>query len=289
MAMLNSFWRRRRASDVSTIPATVSPSPASAPKAVLVHADKAALRDKYQHYAITDFATVRDFCDSADWLPDLMRFDGDLKDVQRPWTVKAILAHVPPGARLAEIGGGEPVVAAALAELGYEVTVVDPYDGAGNGPTEYEQYVRQFPSVKLVKERFGTHLPWLEDTFDAVYSVSVLEHLPADEIAAVFAGMQQFLRRGGHSIHCIDSVIAGNDTAYHDAQCREILRQQALLAGGTPEANEYDRLLTAMHNSTETFYLSAQGHQQWRQGLGLSYEQFPFRQVVSVQTCAQRV
>ena len=84
----------------------------------------------------TDYATVRDYCESLDHLPQITGLDGDSQNVQRPWAVKAILRAKPPPARLLEIGGGEPIVSGFLNELGYDVTLVDPYDGSGNGPTE---------------------------------------------------------------------------------------------------------------------------------------------------------
>src|SRR5712664_1915654 len=80
------------------------------------------------------YGTVRDYCDSADFFPQLDRHQKDLKTVERPWAVKAILNRVPPGGRLLEIGSGEPLAAATLAGLGYDVTVCDPFDGSGNGP-----------------------------------------------------------------------------------------------------------------------------------------------------------
>src|SRR5438309_3747012 len=48
-------------------------------------------------------------------------FRSDLKDVQRPWALKAIVGSVRPGSRLLEIGAGKPVVADQLAQLGYDV------------------------------------------------------------------------------------------------------------------------------------------------------------------------
>ena len=44
----------------------------------------------------TSYATVRDYCESLDELPQITALDGDLKNVQRPWAVKAMLANVPP-------------------------------------------------------------------------------------------------------------------------------------------------------------------------------------------------
>jgi SAM-dependent methyltransferase len=262
-----------------TQPAAASP--------VLSGLDKEAILARYRQLSLNEYgyATVRDFCDSADQLPNLMLFNGDLKDVQRPWTFKAVIASVPPGARVLEIGGGEPRVAAALTELGYEVTLVDPYDGAGNGPTEYERYVHQYPGVRILKDRFGAHLPFDPASFDAIFSISVLEHLPPEEVTGVYAGLKKWLRPGGHSLHCVDSVIGGNDTEYHYGQLKLILREQQLLAApaSAPDNGLYDQLLARMRADIETFYLSAQGHHLWRGGL--AYEKFPFRQTVSIQTC----
>ena len=53
------------------------------------------------------YATVRDYCQSVDLLPEITGTDGDLKNVQRPWALKAVLGCMPPPARLLEIGGGE--------------------------------------------------------------------------------------------------------------------------------------------------------------------------------------
>ena len=43
---------------------------------------------------------------------------------------KLFFNAVAPPARLLEIGGGEPIVSGLLNELGYDVTLVDPYDGS---------------------------------------------------------------------------------------------------------------------------------------------------------------
>src|SRR5204862_6216089 len=106
----------------------------------------------------TSYATVRDYCQSLDDLPQITGLDGDLKNVQRPWAVKALLRAQPPPARLLEIGGGEPIVSGFLNEVGYDVTLVDPYEGFGNGPTEYEKYVTSFPNVRIVRSSFEPHL-----------------------------------------------------------------------------------------------------------------------------------
>lgn len=254
---------------------------------ILSGLDKDQLIVRYSNTPLTKFnyATVRDYCDSADHIPTLMQFDGDLKDVQRPWALKAILACLAPGSKLLEIGAGEPIVAGALAELGYEVTVVDPYEGAGNGPVEYQKYVKQFPNVHIIKGHFTSDLPFAPETFDSIYSISVLEHIPLTELPNIFLGIKNFLHPGGYSIHCVDSVIEGNDTEHHYNTLKIILNEQSNLANPNQEVDIYlyDKLLTELRNDLETFYLSAHGHHVWRNGT--NYDQFPFRKVVSIQSC----
>src|SRR5207248_2905039 len=99
----------------------------------LTDEQKAALIARYSGrfpVPMFSYGTVRDYCDSCDNLPWLSSVQNDLKDLQRPWTVKATLGLLPPGSRLLEIGAGQPLVAAWLANLGYRVTIVDPYDGS---------------------------------------------------------------------------------------------------------------------------------------------------------------
>jgi len=232
------------------------------------------------------YATVRDFCDSADHLPQLCQFMGDLKDVQRPWAVRAVLGRVAPGATILEIGGGVPLVAGMLAELGYHVVLIDPYDGSGNGPREYDLYIRQYPRVRFIRAYFGAEMIGLKPrSADVVLSVSVLEHIPPAALPAIFAGIRRFLRPGGWSIHCIDSVIAGNHQEFHTGQLRMILAEQAKLADPQAPTDEceYDRLVEELKLDIETFYLSGHGHNLWRNGQ--PYDAFPFRRVVSIQSC----
>ena len=232
----------------------------------------------------TSYATVRDYCESLDHLPQITGVDGDLKNVQRPWAVKALLRAKPPPARLLEIGGGEPIVSGFLNELGYDVTLVDPYDGSGNGPTEYEKYVRSFPRVKIVRGYFGPEMPTFSPrSFDAIFSVSVLEHFSNDLVANCLRAIEKYLKPGGASVHCFDFVLQGRAQEHDLANAGNILRHQARLENQVTETGLGD-LLERLKADTETFFLSPQGHHNWRGGL--PYEEFPFRKVVSLQTIA---
>ena len=232
----------------------------------------------------TSYATVRDYCESLDHLPQITGMDGDLKNVQRPWAVKALLRSVKPPAKILEIGGGEPVVSAVLNELGYDVTVVDPYDGSGNGPTAYQQYVERFPNVKIVRKYLEPQMPdFAPASFAAIFSVSVLEHLPVDAATRCFQAIREFLAPGGASVHCFDFILQGNGQEYDRTVAQNLLALQSTLGNcGIPPALE--ELLERLRADTETFFLSPQGHHLWRGEL--PYEKFPFRRVVSIQSIA---
>src|SRR5262249_41797768 len=149
-------------------------SPPVAPETIVCD-----VRDRYAGRAAPrlGYGTVRDYVDSTERLPALATTSRDLKDVQRPWAVKAILGCVEPGSSLREIGAGEPVVAELLARLGYDVTVVDPYDGRDRGPADVDAMRAAAPHVHVVQGLFPRNLA--EDArFDCIYSISVLEHLP---------------------------------------------------------------------------------------------------------------
>ncbi len=232
------------------------------------------------------YATVRDYCESVDELPQIAPTDGDLKNVQRPWAVKTIIGCTQRPARLLEIGGGEPIVSGFLAELGYDVTLVDPYEGSGNGPTDYERYVQLFPHVKIVREHFRPGLSrFAKHSFDCIFSVSVLEHIKVEAIPQFFDAVAEFLAPGGASIHCFDFILQGRGELEKRPRAERILDEQGRIAGSlAPES--LPSLMHRLHADVETFYLSPQGHHQWRSRR--PYDQFPFRKVVSLQTIARR-
>ncbi|KAF5063530.1 hypothetical protein DSECCO2_293700 [anaerobic digester metagenome] len=261
----------------------------------LCHLNQASRKTLIARYAqprpleTLSYATVRDFCDSADHLPEICKLHGDLKNVQRPWVIKTILSQVPLGGKLLEIGGGEPIICGILAELGYQVTLVDPYEGAGNGPTEYALYCQQYPHVKIIKDLFSPDLSGIDPaSFDCIFSNSVLEHIHGETHQCIYEGIRKFLRLGGKSIHCIDHVVQGWGSEFHEDNLKQILHCQLKLQ--EPDYpfeqidSDYSILMNRLKEDVETYYLSATGHYLWRGAV--PYDQFPFRKVVSIQSCA---
>jgi glycosyltransferase involved in cell wall biosynthesis len=233
---------------------------------------------RYERYPLRDlsYATVRDYCDSFDNLLPLATANGDLKDCQRPWVLKAILSRVRQKGRLLEIGAGEPIIADLLQRAGHEVWIADPYDGSGNGPTAFDEYKKRYPNLKFVQSVFDDGFPGIDEhSVDCIYSISVLEHVPSPALKGVFAGMRRFLRPHGVTVHAIDHVHRGNGANEHLANLRLMIR------GFGFEEHELDDVLAEMSEDADTYYLSAESHNRWR--AGVPYDQFPMRVCVSVQ------
>jgi hypothetical protein len=245
--------------------------------------DPSRLSDLVQRYQSHSsppigYGTVRDFCDSVTHLPELTS-NRDLKDVQRPWMFKSIVARIPRGGHLLEIGAGDPHVAHWLACAGYHVTIVDPYDGSGNGPTDYDYYREHFPHLQFRREVFGDSLAGIAPgSIDCIYSISVLEHVPHEHLAKVITGIRRYQRPGRPTIHAVDHVHKGRGEERH----RRTL--ELLNAGfGLPAAGLHSALQDATEDP-ETYFLSAESHNLWRGGM--DYDSFPMRRCISVQFCS---
>ena len=224
------------------------------------------------------YGTVRDFCDSVEYLPELSTINHDLKDAQRPWMLKAILGQVPRGGTVLEIGGGDPHVAHWLSLLGYKVWIVDPYDGTGTGPTEYDFYQTNYPKLNLVRKYFTDDMPELPVAgIDCIYSISVLEHVPHPALAPVIAGIKKYSKLRAPSIHALDHVVKGSGDQWH-------LQSLHILAAGLGmKSDDLDQTVKRAAEDAETYFLSAESHNMWRGAI--PYDQFPMRRCISVQLC----
>jgi hypothetical protein len=219
------------------------------------------------------YGTVRDLADSVDHLGGLARASSDMKDLQRCWMVKAILGTAEPGGRLVEIGAGEPLVAELLSRLGYQVTIVDPYDGSGQGPREFEEFSRSHPDLTFIRERFPPSAG-LEGTYAAVYSVSVLEHIPLEALGDVIGAATDLLAPGGVSVHAVDHVLAGWGAEEHLERLEEIVG-----SSGLPVDRLHD-LIGRLESDPEAYFVSAEAHERWRGAL--PYDTYPMRRIGSI-------
>ena len=234
------------------------------------------LEDRYRgsfEAPALSYGTVRDFADSLDNLAGLARANGDMKDLQRCWVLKAVLGNVERGAPLVEIGAGEPLVAGLLARLGHPVTVVDPYDGSDQGPRDFEEFRAHYRDVEFIRERFPPSVD-LPARAACVYSISVLEHIPPEGIGEVTAAAAELTAPDGCSIHAIDHVIAGWGAESHLERLEEIVRRS-----GIP-VERLGRLIAELEADPEAYLVSAEAHERWRGAL--PYDDYPMRRIGSI-------
>ncbi len=234
------------------------------------------LEDRYRdRFALEplSYGTVRDFADSWDNLGALARASSDMKDLQRCWMVKAILGNVERGGHLVEIGAGEPLVADLLTRLGFRVTIVDPYDGSGHGPERFDEFRRAYPDLQFIRERFPPS-DGLPGEVAAVYSISVLEHIPADAVGDVVATANEAVAPGGCSIHAVDHVLAGWGADAHLERLEEIVRRSGLVV------DTLHRLIRGLETDPEAYFVSAEAHERWRGAL--PYDDYPMRKIGSI-------
>jgi len=101
-----------------------------------------------------------------------------------------VLENCPRGSAL-DVGCGTGVLAARLADSGYEMVGVDPSEGMLRVLEEKTSRVRAVRAS-------GPALPFPDDSFDLVLSVAVMHHIAAaDEVRRTLAEMVRVTRRGG--------------------------------------------------------------------------------------------
>src|SRR5262249_7039348 len=110
--------------------------------------------------------------------------------------------------------------------------------------------------------------------------ISVLEHVPQMQLNGLFDGVRFCLRPDGYTIHAIDHVLRGNGAESHLESLLCIANQCGI------SAQDLQRQVDAAAVDTETYFLSAEGHNRWRGTL--PYHEFPMRVCISVQICVPR-
>lgn len=105
--------------------------------------------------------------------------------------------------RILEAGGGNSRVLPRL-DASCELWNADKFEGDGNGPVAMVEN----PRIKIVRSfvgDFSADLP--DDYFDAIFSVSVVEHIPGDALGAFVDDSIRILKTGGVAIHAVDLAI----------------------------------------------------------------------------------
>jgi hypothetical protein len=224
------------------------------------------------------YSKVSEYTKYFETYPNLIGPKGDLKDVQRPWVLEKTNELVPIG-RVIDLGGAACELAGVLM-LTHDVTVVDPYDGSGNGPRNPEPFRRKYPLLKIVQGSLDSQTS-LRD-FDAVVSTSVVEHIPVERHRETVGGIAAALRIGGYSIHAIDvTVQAVNDFLIHTQQIAESFVRAHGVVFDIAEIR--DKILA----DVDSYFLSPLMYQQWRKDR--PFNSYPWRKVASFNVVLKKV
>nr|VFJ43162.1 MAG: Methyltransferase domain-containing protein [Candidatus Kentron sp. DK] len=149
------------------------------------------------------FVTKKDYWDVLnsnilDNIKEKKDFSWHLKSIQD--AIAFSYLHEFSGKYIAEIGGGNSRLLSSLA-MNNTCFNIDEFNGAGGGPRK--ECV--LPGVKNILARIGSFSGSIEsEQFDAIFSISVVEHVPNEGISDFFNDSYRILKPSGLMIHLID-------------------------------------------------------------------------------------
>jgi SAM-dependent methyltransferase len=115
--------------------------------------------------------------------------------------------HDRTGADIAEIGAGNSRLLATLARSN-RCHAIDEYRGLGGGPKRRPT----IDKVEFINCIIGNSKELIKDgAYDIVFSVSVVEHVPPDQLPGFFADCRRILKPDGLMVHLIDVYCEGVD------------------------------------------------------------------------------
>jgi 2-polyprenyl-3-methyl-5-hydroxy-6-metoxy-1,4-benzoquinol methylase len=142
--------------------------------------------------------------------PFALQPNNDTRAFEYPWAYYAATPR--PGMKVVEIGGGLAGFQLVLDRAGCAVVNVDPGLEANGVGWPCDE-----GSMRKLNARFGTRVdlrPTVagradldSDSYDRVFSISVLEHLPEDDIREVMACAFRWLKPGGLMIMTVDLAL----------------------------------------------------------------------------------
>lgn len=113
--------------------------------------------------------------------------------------------------KIGEVGGGKSRILPILAKQN-DCVNIEKFEGADGGPSGEIR----IPGVRNVLAFLGERSPELADnSFDAIFSISVIEHIPNDKLSAFFDDGLRVLKPGGLWLHAIDFYIEDKPSPYN--------------------------------------------------------------------------
>jgi SAM-dependent methyltransferase len=126
--------------------------------------------------------------------------------IEYPWAYHALALDK--GATVLEIGGGLSGFQFALARSGYRVINVDPgMDSFDNWPVNHDAIARlntAFRTDVMLHNCELADAPLVEESVEAVFSISVLEHVPPEQLPPLVRRVFALLKPGGRFVVSLD-------------------------------------------------------------------------------------
>jgi SAM-dependent methyltransferase len=144
------------------------------------------------------------------------RIAAHYEEVDFSATLEPVIAALPAGARVLELGCGSGRDAAALLARGFDVTATD-------GSAEIlAEAARHHPELshRLIHHALPGELPFEAGSFEAVLSMAVLMHLEAAELKSAYSAVHRVLRPGGLFAYSVNTERAGLDARGRDERGR---------------------------------------------------------------------
>lgn len=181
-----------------------------------------------------------------------------LKHWEYPWLIK--YGEFKPGAKILDCGCGRGILQFYLAKKGYAMTSVDISTLKTKQIQGFWNLVRKlgFPveedkasAMKAMARRYGTsidfhvaniaQLPFADESFDYVYSISVLEHMAKGEDVMAIREMSRVLKKGGTMLVTVDfSPVKMERKAYTKEDILELIAASGLKFDNTYDFNVAD-------------------------------------------------
>ncbi len=134
---------------------------------------------------------------------------------------------------IAEIGGGDSRLLRVLAEHNRCVNM-EPFDGNDGGPAKSVS-IRHVKNIASLLGDFNDDIA--DESFDIVFSISVIEHIPNDRLDKFFEDGLRILRPGGLWLHAIDAYV-GSEPDRHVQKRIDIYRGWAACPKKTEPVGE---------------------------------------------------
>ena len=113
--------------------------------------------------------------------------------------MKLVLPCLKPGMRVLEVGSGMGLLSAFLASQGLDITALEPGLGGFGVSSALAGAASRLEGFPLLKRLDIPAQALQGQTFDFIYSINVLEHIP--ELADAMAGMARVLSADGTMVH----------------------------------------------------------------------------------------